>query len=174
MEPQTEPGNTAGNGTVMSTTISSVAPLIHPECPRPVSLEKTNYSVWITMNSPGDHIAGDTFEINGTIQRKNQSEDFENIFLFIERFGPHTGRGPQVAFEGIVDHYSGDCQIKFWSIRVNLSENLPPGNYDVIAYTSQQTRSYSFNVTQPRSSRSQMPPTASYSNFTMSELVTAP
>jgi hypothetical protein len=172
-------GKVEANGTVTNTTIPAVVPLNHTECPQPVSLERSNYSMWIKMNPVSDHVAGDEFDINGTIQRKNQSEDFEKIYLIIERFGAHTGRGPQIVFEGVVDHYSGDCQVKPWSIHVTLSENLPSGRYDVIAETLADTPqwlalSYSFNLLQPRSSGSQIQVVTSSPDSAPSSPVTTP
>lgn len=147
-----------GNG-VNLTTVISTRPLINPqECPRPVSLENFHYSQWITLNHGNDHYAGDTFAITGTVQRKNESEDFENISILIERFGPHTGQGPQMVFEGIVDRYTGDCLVKTWSAPVQLSEQLASGTYDVIVETPEQSLSYTFNISKRLDQSSCTPP----------------
>jgi len=161
-----------GNGSAPAATTSTVPPLTPPDCPRPISLERSNYSQWITLNPGSDHFAGETFSINGTIQRKNQSEDFEKIYIIIERFGPHTGKGPQIVFEGVADHFSGNCAVKSWSISVNLSENLASGIYDVMVDTSKQSLSYSFNLSQPRPSGSQIQEVTNFSDPTSSGPVT--
>jgi hypothetical protein len=116
-------------------------------------LENTNYTVWLTLNRVEDHHTGEIFEINGTVQQINEYNVNEKVVVDIITdhvyFESSAGRVSVHGkiFEGFANVQTNNCEVKPWSIFVNLSSNLWPGQYRIEARTSQNYVSKTFNIT---------------------------